>query len=73
MTVTTQIGKKSAIDFLSSANMVNYFGRSDDSINDIEVSPVLLVKGTTKLAIYGIGSIRDERLHRMFLQGKVKW
>ncbi|KFM80580.1 Double-strand break repair protein MRE11A, partial [Stegodyphus mimosarum] len=28
-------------------------------------------KGKTKLCLYGLGSIRDERLHRMFLDGKV--
>lgn len=27
-------------------------------------------KGKTKLAIYGLGNIRDERLHRMFFQKK---
>jgi double-strand break repair protein MRE11 len=29
-------------------------------------------KGTTKLALYGLGSVRDERLHRTFLNKKVK-
>lgn len=29
--------------------------------------------GKTKLALYGLGSIRDERLHRTFQARKVKW
>lgn len=33
----------------------------------------LLQKGNTKLALYGLGSCRDERLHRMFRRGKVKF
>ena len=50
---------------------VNYFGRAP-SIDDITVSPILIQKGGTKLALYGLGSIRDERLHRTFLNQNVK-
>jgi hypothetical protein len=31
------------------------------------VKPVILTKGTVKIAIYGIGNIKDERLHEVFL------
>ena len=31
----------------------------------------LLVVGSTKLCLFGLSSIRDERLHRMFRAGKV--
>ncbi|OQR93473.1 double-strand break repair protein [Achlya hypogyna] len=61
-----------ALDLLSAANLVNYFGKSD-RVDDIEVFPILLEKGETKLAIYGLGNMRDERLHRMFAQGKVQF
>ena len=50
---------------------VNYFGRAP-SIDDITVSPILVQKGRSKLALYGLGSIRDERLHRTFLSQNVK-
>lgn len=50
---------------------VNYFGRAA-SIDDITVSPILIQKGKAKLALYGLGSIRDERLHRTFLNQKIK-
>lgn len=29
----------------------------------MQVKPVLLQKGDTKLALYGMGNIRDERFH----------
>ncbi|TMW68208.1 hypothetical protein Poli38472_007880 [Pythium oligandrum] len=59
-----------ALDLLSAANLVNYFGKSE-KVDAIEVFPVLMVKGSTKVAIYGLGNMRDERLHRMFAQRKV--
>ncbi|KAM6946400.1 double-strand break repair protein MRE11 [Aplochiton taeniatus] len=59
-----------ALDLLSSAGLVNHFGRSQ-SVERIEISPVLLQKGQTKLALYGIGSIPDERLYRMFVNNHV--
>ncbi len=60
------------MDVLHVSNLINYFGKVKD-IEKIEVSPLLLQKGETKLALYGIGSCRDERLHRMFRRGNVKF
>eukprot|EP00731_Ephydatia_muelleri_P012120 Em0006g1014a len=60
------------MEILSVANMVNYFGKPA-SIDSIEVTPLLMQKGSTKLALYGLGSCRDERLHRLFRDGKVKF
>ncbi|KAM7085647.1 double-strand break repair protein MRE11 isoform 1-T1 [Molossus nigricans] len=59
-----------ALDILSCAGFVNHFGRSM-SVEKIDISPVLLQKGSTKIALYGLGSIPDERLYRMFLNEKV--
>merc|ERR1719326_981868 len=61
-----------ALDLLSAANFVNYFGQTPEP-DDIEVTPICFKKGNTKLALYGIGNIRDERLYRTFLRKKVKW
>lgn len=36
-------------------------------VQNITVKPVILTKGTVKVAIYGIGNIKDERLHEVFL------
>jgi len=62
----------SAMDLLSISNLVNYFGKST-SIDDIHVKPILISKGETKLALYGLGHIRDERLYQTFKQKKVKF
>ena len=62
----------SAVDLLSVSNLVNYFGRQDE-VDNIKVSPVLLQKGDTKVALYGMGSMRDERLNRMWQGKKVKF
>lgn len=35
------------------------------------MSPLLMQKGNTKLALYGLGSVRDERLHRLFVHKNV--
>lgn len=59
-----------ALDILSCAGFVNHFGRSV-SVEKIDISPILLQKGNTKIALYGLGSIPDERLYRMFLNKKV--
>lgn len=37
----------------------------------MEVNPILIQKGLTKVALYGMGSMRDERLNRMWQQKKV--
>ncbi|XP_069495368.1 double-strand break repair protein MRE11 isoform X2 [Ambystoma mexicanum] len=59
-----------ALDILSCAGLVNHFGRST-SVEKIDISPVLLQKGRTKVALYGLGSIPDERLYRMFVNKQV--
>ncbi|XP_056139565.1 double-strand break repair protein MRE11 [Lampris incognitus] len=59
-----------ALDLLSSCGLVNHFGRSQ-SVEKIEISPILMQKGKSKLALYGLGSIPDERLYRMFLNNQV--
>ncbi|KAJ3413514.1 Double-strand break repair protein mre11a [Chytridiales sp. JEL 0842] len=66
-----QDGDLCALDILSVAGLVNYFGRQTE-VDDVKISPILLQKGETKLGLYGLGNIRDERLHRTFLNKKVK-
>ncbi|KAI8848999.1 Mre11 DNA-binding presumed domain-containing protein [Chytridium lagenaria] len=40
-------------------------------VDDVKLTPILLQKGNVKLGLYGLGNIRDERLHRTFLKKKV--
>src|SRR2546430_13849229 len=61
-----------ALDFLQRVGLINYYGRTPESDN-ISIKPVLLQKGQTKFAIYGMSNVRDERLFRTFRDGKVKF
>ncbi|KAJ2823128.1 meiotic recombination [Coemansia furcata] len=63
-------GNLSAVDMLAACGLVNYFGRQAE-VEHIRVSPVLLRKGETRLALYGLGNIRDERLHRTMARNHV--
>ncbi|TVY42597.1 Double-strand break repair protein [Lachnellula subtilissima] len=65
-------GHYCSLDLLQASGFVNYFGRIPET-DKIEVKPVLLQKGNTKLALFGISSVRDERLFRTFRDGKVKF
>lgn len=53
----------SALDLLADANFINYFGKTQ-RVDDITVVPILLKKGNIGVALYGLGSIRNERLYR---------
>ena len=74
-------GALCALDLLSASGLVNYFGRQElpgEATNDeqaretgIHVQPILLQKGTTKLAMYGIGNIRDERFHAEMRKNRI--
>ncbi|XP_068441033.1 double-strand break repair protein MRE11 [Clinocottus analis] len=59
-----------ALDLLSASGLVNHFGHSQ-SVERIEISPILMQKGNTKIALFGLGSIPDERLYRMFVNNQV--
>lgn len=61
----------SSLDLLATSGLVNYFGKWSN-FDHIEISPILLKKGNSKLALYGLSHIRDERLGRLFLDDKVK-
>ncbi|KAI9787096.1 MAG: meiotic recombination [Geoglossum umbratile] len=65
-------GHLCALDLLQISGLMNYYGRAPESDN-IAIKPVLLQKGHTKLALYGMSNVRDERLFRTFRDGKVKF
>ncbi|XP_065209390.1 double-strand break repair protein MRE11 [Planococcus citri] len=62
----------SSLDILSVSGLVNYFGKWTD-LTDVKVSPMLLRKGASKLAIYGLSHIKDERLARLFRSNSVQF
>ncbi|CAE6481657.1 unnamed protein product [Rhizoctonia solani] len=70
-------GALCALDLLSVAGVINYIGKSDLSASDdpnagIQIKPVLLRKGTTQLALYGVGNVKDQRMHFELRSNRVK-
>ncbi|KAI9844974.1 MAG: meiotic recombination [Sclerophora amabilis] len=65
-------GHLGALDLLQVSGLLNYYGRTPESDNILN-KPVLLQKGNTKLALYGMSNVRDERLFRTFRDGGVKF
>jgi len=62
---------------LSVAGLVNYIGKvelplSDAPADGIAVRPVLLRKGNTHLGLYGIGNIKDARMHFELRSNRVR-
>lgn len=66
------VGGTSSIDLLATNGYLNYFGHVP-SLEEIVLEPVLLRKGSTFIALYGLGNVRDERLHRCFRLRKVQF
>jgi double-strand break repair protein MRE11 len=59
-----------SLDLISSTGLINYFGKQS-KVDDVQISPILLKKGNVKLALYGLGNIRDQSLYRAFTSDKV--
>ncbi|KAK7865582.1 hypothetical protein R5R35_010113 [Gryllus longicercus] len=65
-------GRISSLDILSASGLVNYFGRWND-LQAVNVSPLLMRKGETYLALFGLSHIPDDRLSRLFRSNKVNF
>lgn len=70
-------GALCALDLLSVSGVINYIGKSDLSASDdpnagIQIKPVLLRKGATQLALYGVGNVKDQRMHFELRSNRVK-
>lgn len=65
-------GHYAALDLLAVSGLINYYGKTPQSDN-IVVKPVLIQKGSTKLALYGLSNVRDERLYRTFRANMVQF
>lgn len=59
----------SPLDVLQSTGLINYFGKVSD-VDNIVLEPILIEKDR-KIAIYGMGYIKDRRLYKTFLKGNV--
>lgn len=60
-----------ALDILAEAGLLNYFGSIDPMARSIIIRPVVLVLGATKVNIYGVGAVRDERMNALLLEGRI--
>jgi double-strand break repair protein MRE11 len=76
-----QEGALCALDLLSVSGVLNYFGKldltADEAVADptdqgIRIKPILLKKGSTSLAMYGVGNVRDARMHYELRSNRVK-
>ena len=74
-----QEGALCALDMLSVTGLINYMGKIDLPLNDAEaqntgiaVRPVLLRKGNTRLGLYGVGNVKDQRMHFELRSNRVR-
>ncbi|KAF9453323.1 DNA repair exonuclease [Macrolepiota fuliginosa MF-IS2] len=72
-------GALCALDVLSVSGLLNYMGKIDLPLSDtnahntgIAVRPVLLRKGNTYLGMYGIGNVKDQRMHFELRSNRVR-
>ncbi|WVQ79525.1 DNA repair protein (mre11) [Cryptococcus sp. DSM 104549] len=75
-------GALCALDVLSVSGLLNYFGKVDLSADDnnanedpdkgIRIKPVLLRKGESYLGLYGVGNVKDARMHYELRSNRVK-
>lgn len=74
-----QEGALCALDVLSVSGLINYMGKVDLPVSDVEaastgiaVKPILLRKGNTLLGLYGIGNVKDQRMHFELRSNRVR-
>ncbi|KAH7882901.1 Metallo-dependent phosphatase-like protein [Phlebopus sp. FC_14] len=72
-------GALCALDVLSVSGLLNYMGKIDLPVSDtdaqgtgIAIKPVLLRKGTTYLGLYGVGNVKDQRMHFELRSNRVR-
>ncbi|KAK2582334.1 hypothetical protein KPH14_004671 [Odynerus spinipes] len=60
-----------SIDILSVSGLINYFGKCT-TLDKVTVEPIVLKKGSTHIALYGLSYINDQRLNRLIKHCKLK-
>ncbi|EPR78088.1 MRE11 meiotic recombination 11 protein A [Spraguea lophii 42_110] len=66
------LGSLSALDILHTSGLITYVGKCTN-LDKIEIKPILLTIEETNVALYMLGYIKDVRLHRAFLEGKISY
>jgi double-strand break repair protein MRE11 len=63
----------SALEQLHTNKNINYFGRQN-SIEKLDIKPIVFSKGNIQVAVYGLGNMRrDATLNNLLKDQKVKW
>lgn len=57
---------KSICEKLATCGLLNYFGALKPNVTSIIIEPIVLQKGSVKIALYGLGFISDHKLKRAF-------
>lgn len=76
-------GALCALDILSVSGLINYMGKfdlplsnpsnvSDPQAPGIAIRPVLFRKGNTRLGLYGVGNVKDQRMHFELRSNRVR-
>ncbi|KAF8839702.1 DNA repair exonuclease [Paxillus ammoniavirescens] len=70
-------GALCALDVLSVSGLLNYMGKFDLPLSSAEntgiaIKPVLLRKGSTHLGLYGVGNVKDQRMHFELRSNRVR-
>lgn len=68
----TGFGAVGSMDLLSTAGLINYFGKWTD-LTQLTIAPLVIKKGETHVALYGLSYINDQRLSRLLRDRKVKF
>lgn len=63
-------GRLSSLDILSITGLVNYFGKWTN-LDKVNINPIMIKKGDSKIALFGLSHIYDQRLLRLFADYKV--
>ncbi|XP_076672396.1 double strand break repair nuclease mre11 [Andrena cerasifolii] len=63
-------GATGSMDLLSTSGLINYFGKWMD-LTKVVIPPLILKKGSTHIAIYGLSYINNQRLSRLLRDDKV--
>ncbi|CAD8183420.1 unnamed protein product [Paramecium octaurelia] len=68
--VTERNESVSILDILHESKYLNYIGKITDQSN-VCIKPIVLVKNNQKIALYGLGYMKDYQLHKIINDGKL--
>ena len=61
-----------AVDLLGVSGLVNYFGKYEFD-EKLDVEPLVIIKGSIKVALYGVGFLRYDRMDKLFSKNNINF